>query len=87
MFAIPLTGPIPKDGNGTEVVMLYGPFGPRNHQKIFNNRDDKQEFWTDSNGRQMIQRVQDTRFSYDLNGTEKSEPVTSNYYPINSGKY
>ena len=49
------------------------------------NKDEKQEFWTDSNGRQMIRRLQDTRFSFDLNGGEKDEPVTSNYYPINSG--
>ena len=49
------------------------------------NKDEKQEFWTDSNGRQMIQRVQDTRFSYDLQDGAKWEPVSSNYYPINSG--
>ena len=47
----------------------------------------KCEFWTDSNGRQMMKRIQDTRFSYNLNGGELSEPVASNYYPINSGKY
>merc|ERR1719210_2682119 len=48
------------------------------------NKDEKQEFWTDSNGRQMIRRVQDTRFSYDLQDGAKWEPVSSNYYPINS---
>ena len=46
----------------------------------------KQEFWTDSNGRQMIRRVQDTRFSYDIGNGAEIEPVTSNYYPINTGK-
>ena len=35
----------------------------------------------------MMKRIQDTRFSYNLNGGELSEPVASNYYPINSGKY
>ena len=35
----------------------------------------------------MMKRIQDTRFSYDLNGGELSEPVASNYYPINSGNY
>merc|ERR1719189_230772 len=49
-----------------------------------NPNGGKCEFWTDSNGRQMMKRIQDTRFSYDLNGGELSEPVASNYYPINS---
>ena len=35
----------------------------------------------------LMKRIQDTRFSYDLNGGELSEPVASNYYPINSGNY
>ena len=79
-----LVGPIPKEGSGTEVVMTYSP---NLMTKTYDNdKDVKQEFWTDSNGRQMIKRVQDTRFSYNLDGGEKSEPVSSNYYPINTGK-
>ena len=73
-------GPLPSIGSGTEVVMVYN--NVKNHQK---SKDPKQEFWTDSNGRQMIRRVQDTRFSYDLGPGSEIEPVTSNYYPINSG--
>ena len=63
--------------------MSYGPSSMKKTQK----NDKKQEFWTDSNGRQMVRRVQDTRFSYDLNDGVGAEPISSNYYPINSGKY
>ena len=75
-------GPLPSVGYGTEVVMVYQ--NVKNLQKT-KKEDTKQEFWTDSNGRQMIRRVQDTRFSYDLGPGAEIEPVTSNYYPINSG--
>ena len=64
-------------GNGTEIVMVYSP-------SRSSPSDEKQTFYTDSNGRQMVKRVQDTRFSYDLEGGNKIEPVSSNYYPINS---
>ena len=93
-------GPLPDENTenywreeGTEVVMVY--FGA--NANLTNNRGNgekepvimtnkKQEFWTDSNGRQMIRRVQDTRFSYDIGNGAEIEPVTSNYYPINTGK-
>ena len=76
-------GPLPSVGSGTEVVMVYTNI---NYLRNSKEKDDtKQEFWTDSNGRQMIRRVQDTRFSYDLGSGAEIEPVTSNYYPINSG--
>ena len=61
-------------------MMVYLPTGS-------SPSDEKQEFWTDSNGRQMIKRVQDTRFSYDLGNGAEIEPVSSNYYPINSGRF
>ena len=75
-----LVGPLPSVGAGTEVVMVYS-------SGLVSTTEEKQEFWTDSNGRQMIRRLQDTRFSYDLEDGEKIEPVTSNYYPINTGNY
>ena len=76
-------GPLPSVGSGTEVVMVYTNI---NYLQNSKEKDDtKQEFWTDSNGRQMIRRVQDTRFSYDLGPGAEIEPVASNYYPINSG--
>ena len=72
-----LVGPLPF--SGTEVVMVYHPQTETSDAEEF-----KQEFWTDSNGRQMVYRVQDTRFSYDLHDGATQEPVTSNYYPINA---
>lgn len=60
-----LAGPLPNEDEaevGTEVIMVYG-----NAKSVPN--EEKQEFFTDSNGRQMIRRLQDTRFSYDLEGT------------------
>ena len=41
-------------------------------------------FYTDSNGREMIKRVRDFRPTWKLNQTE---PVSGNYYPINSRIY
>ena len=49
------------------------------------NVKEKQEFWVDSNGRQMIRRVQDERFSFDLEDGASIEPVASNYYPMTAG--
>lgn len=60
-----LAGPLPNEDEaevGTEVIMVYG-----NAKSVPN--EEKQEFFTDSNGRQMMRRLQDTRFSYDLEGT------------------
>ena len=44
------------------------------------------KFWTDSNGRQMLERVRDFRPTFDLSQTpvEDQEPVSQNYYPVNS---
>ena len=38
-------------------------------------------FYTDANGREILQRKRDFRPTWDLNNTE---PVSGNYYPINS---
>ena len=43
------------------------------------------EFWTDANGRQMVRRIKDFRFSYNLVDGDL-EPVSSNYYPVTSGE-
>lgn len=46
------------------------------------NFHNENTFYTDSNGREMIQRVLNYRptFDYDVN----KEPISSNYYPITS---
>ncbi|XP_004635625.1 lysosomal alpha-mannosidase isoform X2 [Octodon degus] len=41
-------------------------------------------FYTDSNGREILERRRDYRPSWDLNQTE---PVAGNYYPVNSRIY
>ncbi|XP_056631268.1 lysosomal alpha-mannosidase-like [Diorhabda sublineata] len=46
------------------------------------NFDNKNIFYTDSNGRQMMKRIKDERFDYKYNVTE--EPIASNYYPVTS---
>ena len=43
--------------------------------------DSKDQFYTDSNGRQMMLRRRNFRPTWNLNLTE---PVSANYYPINS---
>ncbi len=45
--------------------------------------DSNGRFYTDANGRQMMPRVRDQRFSYDLG--DDDQIVTSNYYPVTAG--
>ena len=75
-----LIGPIPQNGSGTEVVMAYS-------QGQTVSKKEKKDFWTDSNGRQMMYRKQDTRFSFRIYGSKKQQPISSNYYPITSGRF
>ena len=42
------------------------------------------EFYTDSNGREMLRRVRDFRPTWDL---EVIEPVAGNFYPVTSAIY
>lgn len=55
----------------------------KEYNKINDNNLDRTspEFWTDSNGINIIRRVKDYRDSYPY---EVTEPVASNFYPINS---
>eukprot|EP00095_Tigriopus_kingsejongensis_P005742 maker-scaffold28_size608977-snap-gene-1.16 protein:Tk05742 transcript:maker-scaffold28_size608977-snap-gene-1.16-mRNA-1 annotation:"hypothetical protein DAPPUDRAFT_207420" len=77
-----LVGPIPIDGangmeQGREVIMRYSKSGVTNAGM----------FWTDANGRQMIQRERNARSSFDLENGSELEPVASNYYPVTAGIY
>ncbi|KAI8490965.1 mannose metabolic process [Branchiostoma belcheri] len=64
-------GPIPiKDGLGKEIISRFDT-------DIMSNS----MFYTDANGREMLERVVDRRLTWKLNQTE---PVAGNYYPVNS---
>ncbi|PIN15813.1 Glycosyl hydrolase, family 38 - alpha-mannosidase [Handroanthus impetiginosus] len=67
-------GPIPiDDGIGKEIVTQI-------KSKIGNNKT----FYTDSNGRDFLERIRDYRTDWDL---QVNQPVAGNYYPINLGIY
>lgn len=67
-------GPIPiDDGVGKDVVT-----------KITTTTKSNKIFYTDSNGRDFLQRIRDFREDWNL---EVNQPVAGNYYPINLGMY
>ncbi|KAL4419672.1 hypothetical protein ABPG75_006770 [Micractinium tetrahymenae] len=67
-------GPIPfEDGLGREVVLLYT-----------SDLESGDEFWTDANGREMVERVRDFRPTWKLNQTEAA---AGNYYPLTAAMY
>ncbi|XP_068939090.1 lysosomal alpha-mannosidase [Petaurus breviceps papuanus] len=67
-------GPVPVgDGWGKEIISRF------DSQLKTNGR-----FYTDSNGREILERRRDYRPTWDLNQTE---PVAGNYYPVNSRIY
>ncbi|KAK8465738.1 hypothetical protein PHAVU_009G161600 [Phaseolus vulgaris] len=69
-----IVGPIPiDDGVGKEIAT-----------EIKTNLASNNTFYTDSNGRDFIERVRDYRKDWHL---EVNEPVAGNYYPINLGIY
>jgi alpha-mannosidase len=68
-------GPIPfEDGLGREVILRYA-------SDIQNTQGN---FFTDANGRAMIERKLNTRGTWDLNITEE---IAGNYYPITASAY
>ncbi|XP_050429142.1 lysosomal alpha-mannosidase-like isoform X2 [Adelges cooleyi] len=68
-----LVGPIPYgDRIGKEIISRY---------KLPQYRKNK-TFYTDSNGREMLQRVLNYRSSFDLK--QNAENISGNYYPITS---
>uniref|UniRef100_H2Z3Y8 Alpha-mannosidase n=1 Tax=Ciona savignyi TaxID=51511 RepID=H2Z3Y8_CIOSA len=67
-------GPIPvKDQWGKEVISRYET-----------NIDSNGYFYTDANGREVLERKKNYRPTWKLNQTE---PVAGNYYPVNSRIY
>ncbi|PON67227.1 Glycoside hydrolase [Parasponia andersonii] len=67
-------GPIPiDDGIGKEIIT-----------KISSSLKSNKKFYTDSNGRDFIERIRDYRKDWKL---EVNQPVAGNYYPINLGIY
>lgn len=67
-------GPIPiDDGIGKEIIT-----------KITSTLQNNKQFFTDSNGRDFIERIRDYRKDWKL---EVNQPVAGNYYPINHGIY
>ena len=74
-----LVGPISvEDGVGKEFISRWQIQDQFNQQGIF---------YTDANGRQTMKRIRDFRPSYDVENATLEEPVSSNYYPINSAIY
>ena len=79
-------GPIPRyDNIGKEVVIRYTSTDVRN--KLENNETNT-VFFTDSNGREFMKRILNTRESWDYGSTDSSrissQPVSGNYYPVNA---
>ncbi|KAK6127825.1 hypothetical protein DH2020_038427 [Rehmannia glutinosa] len=67
-------GPIPiDDGVGKEIVT-----------QIKSNIGNNKIFYTDSNGRDFLERIRDYRADWDL---QVNQPIAGNYYPINLGIY
>lgn len=59
------------DGVGKEVVTQY----------VVEGMDTNSTFYTDSNGREMIERVLNYRPTYNLT---LEEPIAGNYFPVNT---
>ncbi|CAI8046007.1 Lysosomal alpha-mannosidase, partial [Geodia barretti] len=64
------SSPSPRDGLGKEII-----------SRFTTDLNTKSKFYTDSNGRQMLERVRNYRPTWKYNNTE---PVTGNYYPVDS---
>ncbi|XP_064094192.1 lysosomal alpha-mannosidase-like isoform X1 [Macrobrachium nipponense] len=67
-----LAGPIPVDDHiGKEII----------NRIVWGDTSTGGTFYTDSNGREILQRIKDYRETWTLNN---QEPVAGNYYPVNS---
>ncbi len=61
------------DDKGKEIILRYDT-----------NIASQAKFYTDANGREVLQRTRDFRPTWNYNVTE---PVSGNYYPVNSRIY
>lgn len=59
------------DKTGKEIVTRY-------RIPSFNSQN---KFYTDSNGREMVERIRDYRSTWEL---DNAEPIASNFYPVTS---
>lgn len=67
-------GPVPLNDNlGKEVITRFS-----------SDVASGDEFFTDSNGREMLKRVRDQRSSYDFKVTE---PIAGNFYPVTASAF
>ena len=73
-----MVGPIPiEDNQGKEYI----------HRIQVNGLENDGLYYTDSNGRQFLERIRNYRPDFDVPDVDEIEPVTSNYYPITSSIY
>jgi lysosomal alpha-mannosidase len=64
-------GPVPVDDNiGKEIILHYDT-----------DIKSQAKYYTDANGREVLERTRDSRPTWNYT---VDEPVTGNYYPINS---
>ncbi len=64
-------GPIPiSDKNGKEIIIRYDT-----------DIESASKYYTDANGREVLERIRDYRPTWNYS---VAEPVSGNYYPINS---
>ncbi|XP_030940374.1 probable alpha-mannosidase At5g13980 [Quercus lobata] len=79
-----------KEKEHVEVEFLVGPipFGDKIGKEVVTQitttLKNNKTFYTDSSGRDFIERIRDYRKDWDL---EVNEPIAGNYYPINLGIY
>ncbi|KAM8972508.1 lysosomal alpha-mannosidase [Pelodytes ibericus] len=79
-----------KDQRYVELEWTVGPVPLGDHfgKEVISRFDTKLQtegvFYTDANGRQILQRRRDNRKTWKL---EQTEPVAGNYYPVNSRIY
>jgi hypothetical protein len=72
-FDLELNGISIDDGIGKDVTINWK----------FDDFEDGEQFWTDSNGLEMQKRVKDDRFSFNLDKSGMQN-ASWNYYPVNS---